>query len=512
MERSCEIFKYLNVAQNKLGDVAGALKSVENGMLVEPNDPNFINNKKLYVEFLARQKIVEQTNILKENGTIAQVAVEQIAAIINNQPVPHILMPTLVSSPINDVQEENEEEIIIQPKENALDVVFFAGDGVECWNPKTIKKTGIGGSELMLMEQAKRLAMLGHKVRVYNSCGADGAKTYDGVVYAQTHEYHDLQCDVLIVSRRADMLDDKYNIQAKLRLLWVHDVCAVAATNALLLKADRILALSEWHKQNIINVHNVHPNHVLTTRNGIDLKRFNKQLKRDRFKCVNSSSPDRSWPILLDCWPRIKEQVPEATLHLYYGFKNWEAMAQHDKGQMDLIAYLKNKIREMESLGVVYHDRINQKQLAEEFLGAGCWVHPTWFTESSCITAMEMQAAGARMITSSIAALNETAGSRATLIGGEWTSVEYKEKFIQSVVAALKNEDNTDRVELQKYAKEHFGLDELAVDWEKMFYGLIDDKKVNPVVPYNPTTPYKKGGRGYYDGDPRFNNHNRLVQ
>src|SRR5205823_3803872 len=110
----------------------------------------------------------------------------------------------------------------------------------------------------------------------------------------------------------------------------------------------------------------------------------------------------------------IKKQVPQAELHLYYGFKNWEYSAQFDPKQMDLINRLKQQISDMKSLDVVYHDRVNQQQLAEEFLSAGVWLYPTWFSETSCISAMEAQAAGVRMITSNIAALKETAGNRAT--------------------------------------------------------------------------------------------------
>jgi glycosyltransferase involved in cell wall biosynthesis/2-polyprenyl-3-methyl-5-hydroxy-6-metoxy-1,4-benzoquinol methylase len=378
------------------------------------------------------------------------------------------------------------------PKNDSpLDIVMFAGDGVEFWTPETVKLSGIGGSELMLMEQAKRFVALGHRVRVYNSCGKYGDGIYDGVEYHQTEKYQDLKCDILIVSRRADMLADKYNITSTLKLLWVHDVCAIAASNELLLKADRILALSEWHKQNLLIVHNLHPNHVIVTRNGIDLERFEESIPRNKFKCVNSSSPDRSWPILLDVWPRIKKLVPKAELHLYYGFKNWEYSARHDPKQMDLINYLKAKIEELSPLGVVYHDRLNQKELAREFLSAGTWVHPTWFTETSCITAMEMQAAGLRMVTSNIAALKETVGDRGTLLDGDWTTEEYKQAFVDGVVKALKSTKAADRINLRQYAKLNFGLDTLAEDWQSMFKELIQNKKVNPIVPYVPTKAYK---------------------
>jgi glycosyltransferase involved in cell wall biosynthesis len=215
-------------------------------------------------------------------------------------------------------------------------------------------------------------------------------------------------------------------------------------------------------------------------------------IKRDQYKCINSSSPDRSWPILLEIWPEIRKQVPQATLTLAYGFHNWEFSAQHDQLQKDLIRRLKIRIQELEPLGVRYIGRVSQSQLAEEFLSSSCWVHPTWFTETSCITAMEAQAAGLYMITSSIAALNETAGSRAILIPGEWTSKEYQKLFIEATVRILQNVQDKDRLELQKYAKQNFCMDKLSYEWVNMFSSLIENKKTNPIVPYQPTAKYRK--------------------
>lgn len=400
----------------------------------------------------------------------------------------------VIPSPFPDVPGQGnvfaEAHVSPPSKYHGKDIIFFIGDGVETWTPNTVKKTGIGGSELMAIEMAKRLALQGHRVRIYNSCGRWGEGIYDGVEYYQTNKYQDLKCDVLIVSRRADMVDDKYNIKAKLKLLWVHDVYALCATNELLLKYDRILALTEWHKQNLMQAHNLHSDHIVVTRNGIDLNRFDNKLDRNPAKAVNSSSPDRSWPVLLECWPEIKKQVPEAELHLYYGFKNWEFSAQNNPEHQTLIASIKSKIAELSSQGVVYHDRISQKDLANEFLSAGAWIHPTWFSETSCITAMEAQAAGLHMVTSSIAALNETVANRGTLIPGAWTSPEYKNQFIQSVVSALKEQNKLNRTKLQTYARENFGLDMLAKEWDDMFSSLIEEIQVHPVFPYQPIKEY----------------------
>lgn len=545
LERESEIHKYLNMALNKLGDIKGALESVIEGLKKEPKDPFFINNKKIYENFFARNDITKALCVMKENGAVDTSDIDYITSIINGQKsqiknsssdwnIPEkcdidsnpieINSDQLVSSIImlwkqymlhNDVDDaitflENVPSIVKKnsiiedalfitkaynekidvSKTTKLDIVFFAGNGFEVWSPDTIKTKGIGGSELMMHEMSKRLAKLGHNVRVYNSCGPKDGWIFDGVQYMSAERYKNITCDVLIVSRRADALDDQFNIKSKLTLLWVHDVFAMNATNARLLKADKILALSEWHRNLLIQHHGVHPNHVLKTRNGIDLKRFDKNIKRNRFKCINSSSPDRSWPILLDVWPKIKEQVPEAELHLFYGFRNWELAAQEDPKQQDLISLLRKRISEMRSLGVIFHDRVGQEELAEEFLSSGVWVYPTWFSETSCLSAMEAQAAGCRMVTSSIAALNETAGDRAKLIQGDWTTPEYQEQFVKECVLALKNEDDSDRAKLQEYSK-NFDFDNLAKDWCDMFLELIEKKKTNPFIPYQPTVAYR---------------------
>lgn len=375
---------------------------------------------------------------------------------------------------------------------SGLEIVFYVGDGVEHWTPQSIKKTGIGGSETAAYQMAKRLSALGHKVKMYNGCGPHGEGIYDGVEYYQSHKYQDIKCDILIVSRRADMLDDKYTVQAKIKLLWVHDIFALNATNALLLKADRILALSNWHKQNLINYHTVHADQIITTRNGIDLTRFDKKVDRDRYKCVNSSSPDRSWPALLNIWPEIKKRVPQASLHLYYGFKNWKFAAQFQPGHSELINRLEQQIQNLKSLDVIFHDRVSQEQLAEEFLGAGCLLYPTWFSETSYIGGMEAQAAGLRIITSPIAAINDTIGPRGTLIEGDWTSDEYKNKFVDASVNAMTSEDSAARAALQVYAHQNFGMDELAKEWNTMFYDLINKQTNYPLAPYQPTTDYRK--------------------
>lgn len=376
--------------------------------------------------------------------------------------------------------------------DNPMDIVFYIGDGLEYWTPKTVERTGIGGSELLAIQQAKELSMLGHKVRVYSGVGPHGEGIYDGVEYRSSNKFQDLKCDVLIVSRMANMLDDNYNIKADLKILWCHDVVAVNATNSLLLKADKIFALTEWHKQFLIEQHNLHPDHVIVTRNGVYTERFDKIVERQRYKIVNSSSPDRGWKTWFAVWDRVLEQVPEAQLHLYYGFENMRKVAQWRPDVAHDLAFFESKLQEYKDKGVHFHGRVSQEYLTNQFLTAEIWGHGSNFTETSCITAMEAQLAGLDIVTSSVAALNETVGERGVLIPGDCDSLEYQDKFVLAVVDKLKNPSSEEtRKELIKSAKDLFDMKQLSKEWCNNFKNLIEEKKTNPGNKYQPTDNYK---------------------
>lgn len=467
-DRNYHVHTMYNIALNYLGNVQGAYESCCKGLESNPSDSNLLFNKKICENHLSNVKVVEAVNVLTGNQELGQSERDLIVALLNKQ--------VFVNQP----------SVVLK----GLDIVFLLGDGMEIWNPETVKQTGIGGSELMAMEMAKRLAK-NNTVRVYASCGE--AKVYDGVQYLPTDQARGLTADVLIASRYGIFLGEDF-CQAKLKLLWIHDVYAMQTNNELMLKADRILTLSNWHKQLVQQVHHLHPDHIITTRNGIDASsRFeNKDVIKKMYRCINASSPDRSWPVLLDMWPQIRKQVPDAELHLYYGFDNWKKGAANDSAQLALIGRLEKQIDSLGSQGVVYHGRVNQEELALAYLTAGVWVYPTWFSETSCISAMEAQAAGCHLITSPIAALTETCQVNTTFIEGEWTSKEYQDNFIKATVKAIKHK--------AKAKAPDFSLDALAAEWEQMFVQLLEEKKTNPIIPYQPTKGYLSGGRGREEG------------
>lgn len=499
LERAYEVHLYLNRSLNQIGRVREALESCDAGLRAVPEDQNLRFNRSLYVEHLTRVKVEEGLRELEQIGKL-----EPNAAHLARQALAgKFRVEEVRSAPREDgksisllASEPDYRAPATQP--GKPDVVLFTGAAWERWTPETLQKGGMGGSETMAWELTRRLRKLGHRVRVYGDCMLSDTHslegTFEGVEWLDWRRFvqdgKTPSTDVLISSRIPDLVD--YPLDARVKLAWVHDVhMGTGLTNKRALKFDRYLCLSNWHK-GFFTAHYpyVHPDVVLVTRNGIDLSRYEKNaVARDPHRMIYSSSPDRGLQVIMQCMPFIRACVPDATLHVFYGFENWEK--HPDPGQQNLATAMKGMIKAYEPFGVVFHGRVSGERLAEEQLKSGVYPYSTWFSETYGITFAEAQAAGCRIVTSPLAALNEIVGPRGTMVGygaggvqGDWLTPEYSEAFVKGVVAALLKPEDGDRAALQSYARENFGLDSLAEDWSRMFDRLIREVAENPLHPY----------------------------
>jgi len=119
-----------------------------------------------------------------------------------------------------------------------------------------------------------------------------------------------------------------------------------------------------------------------------------RSFKKRKPRLIYSSSADRGLDVLLELWPRIREQVPKAELHAFYGFETLDRVAQVNPGLAAYKAALLGKVQELggEDGGVFLRGRIGQAVLADEMQQARVLAYPTMFLETSCITAMEARA------------------------------------------------------------------------------------------------------------------------
>ncbi len=474
MERKVEVHRYLIVACMSIGDSLGAIASCQEILSVIPNDANTLFNLKVARERATKESAKAIGQELHQLGSLNDQALQLFNAAIDGK---FRAKTTTDAEPMQAPAPSVQVEAM---RRSGLDIVLYIGPSAERWTPATIAATGIGGSERMAWEMARRLVRLGNRVRVYGDC--DGPGNFEGVEWFNHLDYHHLTCDVLITSRRPIAIDDQFQVNAKVRLCWVHDVhCGAELTQQRAHRIDRFLCLSDWHRDYFLQTYPwVHRDQVIKTRNGIDLSLFDGSEERNPHRMIYSSSLDRGVYVAIEALPIIREKVPDAELHIYYGVDVWKRFASPEQKQQ--IEFLERLMAERD--GVHFHGRINPAELAREQMKSGVWSYPTWWTETSCITAQEAQAAGCRIVTSPIAALNETVGPRGTMIDGYWLSPEYRAQFADACVAAMLKEGDADREELKRYARENFSLDSLARDWTVMCRRILREVDASPVVGY----------------------------
>lgn len=366
-----------------------------------------------------------------------------------------------------------------------LDVVFYLGAGPEPWDPRTPLTKGLGGSETAAIEMARELTRLGHRCVVY----AEASGTFEGVEYRHHSSFHGARCDVFVASRAPWAVEHFGPVEAKLKLLWVHDIHCGAADAAMerrLLKFDRVLCLSAWHKGFFLSCYpTLHPDQVVVTRNGIDPARFKFAAEKTK-SMVFSSSPNRGLDFLLHNFhTQIRPKVPDAELHVYYGFDTWETLARA-RGAQEEIAAIERFKTMLPPLGgsangVFNHGKRPQPEVAAAYLRAKVWPYLTGFTETSCITAMEAMAAGAVPVYSVLAALPETVGDRGIPLDNNDPGTP--QKFCDLVCGLLNDGHGREAMaaRARSYALTNLSWEALAKEWSAMFAELIAKVNAEPI-------------------------------
>lgn len=335
-------------------------------------------------------------------------------------------------------------------------IAIYCGSSAEPWTPLTANTVGIGGSETAVVELSKRLVKLGWDVTVFNYCETPpGGQEFDGVHYKNYWLFNVKDTfDVLWVWRVPELFD--YQLKARVRLLDLHDtISPMDFPEYRLNQIDKIFVKTRYHRSLYPAIPD---NKFVVINNGIDLKRFEDVVPREPHRFLYTSSPTRGLDVLLKMWPKIKEQMPDAELHVYYG---WKTYYEVEKNNPERMAWMKKMQSLMDQPGVINHDRVPQNVLAQEMLKSSYWLYPTDFPEISCITAMEMQAAKVFPITTGYAALAETQITGFKL-PGDIHDLKWQDEFVETVIEADQEGTVLRRVDLTQ-----FSWDSIADSWNK---------------------------------------------
>lgn len=332
------------------------------------------------------------------------------------------------------------------------DIICAAFGTAEDWTPRSWEKGGLGGSETAIIKLAEGFAKMGHRMITYGEMKEPGY--YYGGAYRPRDMFRaDVHSDMFIAWRMPEAAD--WEVYTDCLVLWTHDVdFQDRLTPSRARKFDYIVVLTEWHKKHMLDVYPfLKKNKIKVIGNGIDLNRFTDAAfeTKSSNRVIYSSSPDRGLDIILEhIWPKVVEAVPDAELHVYYGWDSYDKISEYTGMGKNFKAKMVDLF--LKSKNVVQHGRINQNELAKEFEKSTVWLYPTYFAETYCITAIEAQLGGAIPITNHLAGLSETV-KNGIFIDGDVHSTEVQDEFAKQTIRVLKM-DPEERKRLQNIVRQ----------------------------------------------------------
>jgi glycosyltransferase involved in cell wall biosynthesis len=333
----------------------------------------------------------------------------------------------------------------------------------------------VGGSQEAVIELSRRLQARGLEVHVYNSCGEDAGD--DGV------HYHDITtdppcgpADVRIVWRNPWLLDDLAPFRARRTYLWLQDTVPEMAVLAREARFDRLIVLSDFHR----SLYSRLPDErIFHSRNGINPDHFRSvKIDRNPRKVVYGSSYVRGLDSLLGLWGRVVREVPDAALTVFYGWQTlWNFTRRPTLGWRKFLRWnpltyqlFKSRIeRRMGRLAVEHLGRVSHAEVARQFLAAAIWAYPSWYPETSCITAMKAQAGGAIPVVIPNGALAETV--QFGRVTRHTSGRRAREEWLEALLDLLRHPEKQDveRQRMMASALELFSWDGVADAWLREF-------------------------------------------
>jgi len=436
----------LAIIYYNLGEFKRALEFIRKAKTLAPSNDFVKSNIALFEEMYQNDKVVKEI-----------IGLALYLAIHDKNRLKHIV--DIIPSKVK--YDERICEVInrcAEPKVWGKDtVVFYCGQAWEDWADPSVL-TGIGGSEEAVVYLSRELVKLGWKVTVYNSCG-DLAGEYNGVVYKPFYEFNPKDRFNVVVAWRQNFFK-KLDVSARRMLIWLHDVpTGMFGDKDELQTFNSLIVLSQFHKSLLPSF--IPDSHIYVSSNGINTEDFKpSMLERNQKRIIYTSSYDRGIEYLLTAWNEIRSEVPDAELHIFYGWDTWIKMEEQGARPKQWRLAMQKL---MQQPGVFEHGRIGHKQLVQELQKSAIYAYPSHFEEISCISAMKAQAAGCYCLTTDYAALKET-NKYGTRVMGSAQSDTVRKVFVSELINLLKNGvDNTPHIE-------EFGWDKVAKKWSEELF------------------------------------------
>jgi len=306
-----------------------------------------------------------------------------------------------------------------------MKIVVYAGYQSYPFNPDTLNKTGLGGTEQCVLYLAKSLASI--KTNEVYVVGGVIPGNYDDVRYRTTQQFKEevSEVDTIIAASYIHYLLEFQDIKFKNSIFWVHNTDYYTWWNGEEIpnhrellnhpKLSYIVCLTHFHKEKFLEQFPEAYNKVIVIGNGIDITKFVnvwpkiKSIKgrlftdpktitpkKNPYQYIYTSHCERGLKQVLEDWPTILQDYPEAVLKIStpeYGLEYYNLYFKEWVDSLDRVEFL---------------GTLPQQQLYKLMAESTYWYYPSLYEETFCITALEMLGHKVQPITWEWGGLKET--------------------------------------------------------------------------------------------------------
>ena len=306
-----------------------------------------------------------------------------------------------------------------------MKIVFYVGYYTNPWNANSLNSTGLGGTEQSVIHLTKQIAKSPHnQVWVVGNVIPDDI---DGVKYRTTQQFkkEESSVDTIVGVGYIHYIKEFENFNYKNSIFWVHNTDYYPWWNGkeivnhrdLLLdsKLKHIICLTKWHKEVWLQKYPETKNITQVIGNGVDASNFInvwdnpkiidgkvfpkpsiEKFKKNKNQYIYSSHAERGLSKVLEDWPQIQQEFPNATLKICTPEYGLEYYNQYFKEWVDSLD------------GVEFLGTLPSKDLYKVMSKSEYWYYPSSYEETFCITALEMLAHKVLPITWEWGGLKET--------------------------------------------------------------------------------------------------------
>lgn len=313
-------------------------------------------------------------------------------------------------------------------------------------------RVGVGGAELALLTMCEGWSKAGHQVILYNN-----PKRQDGVFEQRNSSEFDREnhSDVVIFFREPSQ--KVVNVNCK-KIFWSCDQYTAGDFSHFSKLVDKVVTISPHHSAYFNKFYGIENSiHIDLP---VRIWDYQIDVEKVRNRLIFTSVPDRGLEYVAQTFPKIKEQVPDATLVVTSDYRLWGVPSPMNNQYMQMFMRMEG----VEFLGAVPRERLIVEQRKAQI-----HYYPCIYEELFCIAVAESQIAGTLPITTPTGALGTTC--MGIIIDGDARNPVTQQAFVQTTIETLSSPNLSNmQASVQRRAMKRFSLENILEQWNKKVF------------------------------------------